>query len=317
MVTTVPATISPEKRWSFMGRVRTFLELIKFSHSIFAMPFALVGTFLAARRICLFWPGWLRLGLIVLCMVAARSFAMTFNRLADRSLDARNPRTAQRPSATGRISVAFMTWLLVLTGAVFIGATSLFYFCLGNVYPLVLAIPVLFWIAGYSLTKRFTWLCHFYLGTSLGLAPVSAWIAIVPPQGPVVDAQILLLGAAVTFWTAGFDILYALADMEVDRTEKLYSIPAKLGISGALWVSRGCHLLTVLVLAAFGGAWLGGMPMGVLFWIGLTAVVLLLVVEQSLVKPTDISRVNIAFMTVNGLVGLVFGGLAIAAVLLH
>lgn len=316
-MTLTPSTVPTGERLSVAGRVRTFLELIKFSHSIFAMPFALIGTFLASRRIGLLWPGWTRLGLIILCMVAARTFAMTFNRLADRRLDARNPRTARRPSVTGQISAPFMSALLVLTGLLFVGASSLFYLFLHNMYPLILAVPVLAWIAGYSFTKRFTWLCHFYLGTSLGLAPISAWIAIVPPHGPVIGAQILLLGAAVTFWTAGFDILYALQDIQVDRDEKLFSIPAKLGIGRALWVSRTCHIITLVALAAFGAGWMGGIPLGPLFWIGLAAVALLLVIEQSLVKPNDISRVNLAFMTVNGLVGLVFGALAISAVLLH
>ena len=316
-MTLTPSTVPADERLSLAGRVRTFLDLIKFSHSIFAMPFALIGTFLASRRIGLLWPGWTRLGLIVLCMIAARTFAMTFNRLADRGLDARNPRTARRPSVTGRISAPFMIGLLILTGLLFVGASSLFYLFLHNIYPLILAVPVLAWIAGYSFTKRFTWLCHFYLGTSLGLAPVSAWIAIVPPHGPVIGAQILWLGIAVTFWTAGFDILYALQDMAVDRAERLFSIPAKLGIGGALWVSRLCHLLTLLALTAFGCGWMGGIPLGPLFWIGLAAVALLLVIEQALVQPKDISRVNLAFMTVNGLVGLVFGALAISAVLLH
>ncbi len=316
-MTMTPADRPIRPQLSFVGRLRIFLEMIKFSHSIFAMPFALIGAFLASRRIGLTWPGWTRLGLVVVCMVLARTFAMTFNRLADRRLDARNPRTLRRPSVTGEISAPFMAGLLVLTGLLFIGATGLFYVLKQNIFPLLLSAPVLAWIAGYSLTKRFTWLCHFVLGISLGLAPVSAWIAIVPPHGPAVDPQILLLGIAVTFWTAGFDILYALQDMQVDRSEKLSSIPAKIGIGKSLWVSRLCHLLTIMAMTAFGSGWPGGMPLGVLFWIGLAAVVILLVVEQSLVKANDISKVNLAFMTVNGLVGLVFGTLAIAAVLLH
>ncbi len=304
---------SPGGPWR---RVRHFLELIKFSHSIFALPFALIATFLAARRIGLLWPGWLRLALIVLCMILARTFAMTFNRLADRELDRRNPRTQRRPSATGDISISFMVGALVMCGGLFIFSAWLFIPLLGNIYPVLLAVPVLGWIALYSFTKRFTWLCHFYLGTSLGLAPLSAWVAIVPPHGPALSVQVVLLGVAVAFWTAGFDILYALQDIQVDRQEKLFSIPAALGIGGSLWISRACHILTVLYLLGFGLGWGDGIALGPWYWTGFFIVLLLLTVEQSLVKAEDISRINLAFMTVNGLVSLVFGTLSIVAILL-
>jgi len=300
-----------------LQRLRTFLEMIKFSHSIFAMPFALTGAFLASRQIGLWWPGWTRLGLILLCMFAARTYAMTFNRLADREFDQRNPRTAGRPSVTGEISVRFMVVSLIFSAALFIFGAWLFERLLGNIYPVVLSIPVLAWISLYSFAKRFTFLCHFFLGASLGLAPVSAWIAIVPPQGPVVSTQVLLLGSAVLFWTAGFDILYALQDICIDRQEKLFSIPAAVGISGSLWISRFCHVITAALLLFFGLGWGGGMALGFFYWLGFIAVVLLLVIEQSLVKPTDISRVNLAFMTVNGIVGVVFGTLSIIAILVY
>ena len=232
-----------KKPTGWLGRVVVFLDLIKFSHSIFALPFALIATFLASRTVGLMWPGWLRLGLIVACMVLARTFAMTFNRLADRHIDARNPRTENRPSVRGEISPAFMVLVLAISGALFVLATGLFYTLLGNAYPVSLALPVLTFIAFYSFTKRFTWLCHFFIGASLMLAPLSAWVALVPPRGPVLGWQVIFLGVGVLFWTAGFDILYALQDQAVDRRERLFSIPARAGAATALWISRLCHLL--------------------------------------------------------------------------
>ncbi len=316
MMTDLNAVV-PQDRPGVVKRFGTFLEMIKFSHSIFAMPFALIAAFLAARAIDLVWPGWIRLGLIVVCMVLARTFAMTFNRLVDRDFDSRNPRAMRRPSVTGEVSRAFMIGTLVICGILFIGATLLFDLILGNVYPVVLAVPVLGWIALYSFTKRFTWLCHFFLGSSLCLAPISAWIAIVPPHGPVVGVQVLLLAGAVLFWLPGFDILYALQDVEIDRKEKLFSLPTRFGVAESLWISRACHFLVIVLLLAFGLGIGGGLPLGPVYWLGFVIVVLLLVIEQSLVKPHDISKVNLAFMTMNGLVGLIFGLTTIAAILLH
>ena len=316
MMTDLNAVV-PQNKPGVVKRLGTFLEMIKFSHSIFAMPFALIAAFLAARVIDLVWPGWIRLGLIVVCMVLARTFAMTFNRLVDRDFDSRNPRAMRRPSVTGEVSRAFMIGTLVICGILFIGATLLFDLILGNVYPVVLAVPVLGWIALYSFTKRFTWLCHFFLGSSLCLAPISAWIAIVPPHGPVVGVQVLLLAGAVLFWLPGFDILYALQDVEIDRKEKLFSLPTRFGVAESLWISRACHFLVIVLLLAFGLGVGGGLPLGPVYWLGFVIVVLLLVIEQSLVKPHDISKVNLAFMTMNGLVGLIFGLTTIAAILLH
>ncbi len=290
----------------------TFLDLIKFAHSIFALPFALIATFMASKAIGMLWPGWLRLVLILVCMVAARTFAMTVNRLVDRKFDVLNPRTARRPSVTGAISPGFMIAAIVLCAVIFTATTSLFYYFFANAWPTLLALPVLAWIALYSFTKRFTWLCHFWLGASLGLAPVSAWIAIAPPTHPVITAAIVLLGIAVLFWVAGFDILYALQDEQIDREAGLSSVPAKFGRRGALWLSRVCHLLTS---AAFMGIGFAG-QFHTLYWIGFGLAAALLLIEQLLVKPTDISKINIAFMTVNGLVGLVFGTLAILDLLM-
>ncbi len=297
------------------SRVATFLDLIKFAHSVFALPFALISTFWASRVIGERWPGWGRLGLIVAAMVVARTWAMTVNRLVDRKFDAANPRTAKRPSVTGAVSVRFMRATLGLCVVLFLIVTAGFLFVYGNVWPLIFALPVLAWLGMYSFTKRFTWGCHFWLGISLGLAPVSAWIAIAPPRVEWMGAKsvtIFLLGAGVAMWVAGFDILYALQDDAFDRGEKLNSIPVRFGRRRAIGISRACHGLTVGLFCAVGIT--GGFH--ALYWVGFTAAVVLLMVEQALVSAKDISRINIAFMTANGLIGLIFGTLAIADTLL-
>lgn len=300
------------------NQVAVFLDLIKFAHSIFALPFALIATFWAFRAVGispLSTGGLGRLGLILLCMVVARTWAMTFNRLVDRRFDAANPRTAKRPSVTGAVSVSFMAMTLCLCAILFLAATGGFYAAFANPWPVLLALPVLAWLAAYSLTKRFTALCHFWLGLSLGLAPVSAWLAIAPPVVSPLDGRgvtILLLGAGVTFWVAGFDILYALQDEGFDREERLHSIPAAVGRAAAIWISRACHAVTLLCYAAVGAT--GGFH--TLYWVGLAAAALLLVIEQALVSPRDISKINLAFMTANGLIGVVFGSLAILDTLL-
>jgi 4-hydroxybenzoate polyprenyltransferase len=298
------------------ARVATFLDLIKFAHSVFALPFALIATFWASRAVQQSWPGWGRLGLIVACMVVARTFAMTFNRLVDRRFDAANPRTAGRPSVTGAVSGPFMAMTLVVCIAAFLVAAAGFYLAYGNPWPVILALPVLAWLGAYSLTKRFTALCHFWLGFSLGLAPISAWIAIAPPAVGPLDLRgvtALLLGAGVTFWVAGFDILYALQDEGFDRSMDLHSIPAALGRSKALAISRLCHLLTLAAFVAVGLT--GGFQS--LYWTGLAFAAVVLIIEQSLVSVRDISRINLAFMTANGLIGLVFGALAVADTLMR
>ncbi len=316
-MTTTPSVPPAAPQPGLFQRVRTFLELIKFSHTIFLLPFAFIATFLASRAIGQAWPGFLRLGLIVLCMVFARTYAMTVNRLADRRLDTLNPRTARRPSATGVLSPMFMAICIALSGALFVATAGLFYVFFHNIWPIVLALPVLAWVALYSFTKRFTWMCHFFLGSSLMLGPLAAWIAIAPPRGPVLAPQILFLAFAVLFWSAGFDILYALQDESVDRATGIFSLPARIGRRRALWVSRICHAVTIALLAAFGLGIIGGLRMGILYWCGFGVVIGLLAFEQSLVNVDDISRVNMAFMTVNGVLGVVFATLTISDLLLR
>lgn len=312
----VAASSPAASRTNTRSSLRTFLDLIKFSHSIFAMPFALVAMFLAARQTGEGLPDAAQWVLIIGCMVSARTFAMTFNRLVDRKFDAGNPRTRNRPSVNGTLSVRWMLAALVVSAAMFIAFTLAFWGMFQNPWPAMLALPVLGFIAFYSYTKRFTWLCHFVIGASLGLAPLSAWVALVPPHGPMLSTQIIWLAIAVTTWTAGFDLLYAMQDIEIDRRDRLHSLPARFGPQTGLAVSRLCHGCTLLALAAFGLAWGGGVALGVVYWVGWIAVAILLAIEQSLVKPDDISRINLAFMTINGIVGLVFGALTIAAILL-
>lgn len=305
--------------------IRTFLDLIKFAHSIFALPFALVAATMALRANppAGLNPILIQLALILICMVSARTYALTVNRLLDRHLDARNPRTARRPSVTGAVRPGFMIAALVSAAAAFSTATAAFWLLFDNPWPLILALPVLIWMGGYSLTKRFTWLCHFWLGISLGSAPLAAWIALAPSLSHrlVLVWPVVWLGLAVVFWVSGFDILYALQDEVIDRAEGLHSIPAKWGRTGALWLSRCCHLLAASALLAVGlsqtATELLPHPPGLLYWLGTVLATGLLIVEQSLVSPRNISRINLAFMTINGIVGVAYGTLAIIDLLIR
>lgn len=290
--------------------VRTWAEMIKLSHSVFALPFALMAAFMAGRNIDdLHRPYWGQLGLIVLCMVAARSVAMTFNRIADARIDARNPRTKNRPLPTGKLSLGEAWVFLVVCAAGFVLGCLSFDLLYKNPWPLRLCGPVLIYLCGYSYTKRFTGLSHFYLGSAIALSPVATWIAIHPPS---LGLSAVMLMASVTLWIAGFDLIYACQDIDIDRAEGLHSLPARFGAGGALWIARVCHILTVVLLAAL--AVVAGM--GWLYLAGVIIVAVLLAVENSLVKPNDLSRVNLAFFTINGVVSLVLGGLAIADLLL-
>jgi 4-hydroxybenzoate polyprenyltransferase len=276
-----------------LKRLRLTLEMIRFEHSIFALPFALTGALLAFRAGG--WAGgvWHKLLWIVVAMVAARSAAMAFNRLVDADLDARNPRTRMRHLPTGLLSRAFTWGFVAASVAVFLlAASELNPLCL-KLAPLALAI-----VFFYSFTKRFTSFSHLVLGFSLGIAPAAAWIAV---RGPL-DPRILWLTAAVTLWTAGFDIIYACQDYEFDCREALCSIPRRLGIGGALQIARLLHAGMVLCLLAL----LRSLDLGALALAGVGAVVIMLIYEHRLVKPDDLSRVNAAFFTVNGYVSVLF-----------
>ncbi len=287
-----PASQTPAD--GFGKRLRMALEMIKFEHSVFALPFALTGALLALGEVPAASGNWRwKLGWIVAAIVGARSAAMTFNRLADASIDARNPRTANRHLPAGTLSRRFAWGLLAAGVAVFLlAARALNPLCF-RLAPLVLAVVFL-----YSYTKRFTALSHLVLGFALGMAPAAAWIAMTG----ALDARILWLTAAVTCWTAGFDIIYSCQDYDFDRRERLFSLPARLGIGGALWVARALHagmLGCLLALAA-------GFHLGWLSLCGVGVVATLLVFEHRLVKAGDLSRVNAAFFTVNGWVSMLF-----------
>lgn len=280
------------------------LELIRFSHTLFALPFAMLAAVMAWRLEAIeasFEFRWQEAVGILLCMVTARSFAMAMNRLADRRLDAVNPRTAGRHLPAGILSLWQVTAFSALCAVGFIASTLLF---LPNRLPLYLSVPVLLFLAGYSYAKRFTSLAHFWLGTALALSPIAAWIAIRGEQvlaNPADLLPALVLGGAVLTWVAGFDIIYACQDYESDRKAKLHSVPVKLGIPGALRLAAACHLLTIVLLAC--------LPLvypffGWIFWAGVAAVAVLLVYEHLLVRPNDLSRVNAAFFNVNAVISL-------------
>lgn len=275
-------------------RLRLTLEMIKFEHSIFALPFALTGALLALRGAGLDVGATVRKLLwIVVAMVAARSAAMAFNRLADADIDARNPRTRSRHLPAGLLGRGFAWGFVAVSSALFLfAAGELNRLCL-RLAPLVLII-----VFSYSFTKRFTSFSHLVLGLSLGMAPSAAWIAV---RGSL-DPRILLLTAAVMFWTAGFDVIYACQDYEFDCEEGLASVPRLLGIAGALNVARALHVLMVLSLAAL----IYSLDLGALAIAGVGVVVALLVYEHSLVSAHDLSRVNAAFFTMNGYVSVLF-----------
>lgn len=275
---------------------RRLLELIRFSHTLFALPFALLGAALAWTREGVFRP--LDLAGILLCMVFARSAAMAFNRLADRRIDAQNPRTAGRHLPAGTLSVVMVAGFTAVCAVGFFASTLLFLQRdEPNYWPLYLSGPVLAFICFYSLTKRFTALAHFWLGASLMLAPVSAWIAI---RGLRDLEPPLLIGGAVFFWVAGFDILYACQDVDFDRKAGLHSVPARLGIRASLRLALACHVVMLGLLAVLYSV---TPEMGTVFLAGLIAVAVLLAYEHWLVRPSDLTRVNKAFFQVNAVVG--------------
>jgi 4-hydroxybenzoate polyprenyltransferase len=273
----------PAKITGLPGKIRTTLEMIKFEHSVFALPFALTGALLAVRG----WPGWWPLAWIVVAMVAARSAAMTFNRIADLPFDALNPRTRMRALPAGRLSLSFAIGFTIISCGVFVVAAAELNRLALELSPLALAC-----ILGYSYAKRFTWLSHLALGVCLGISPIAAWIAL---RGDLQNG-ILLLGGAVTLWVAGFDVIYACQDVDFDRRQGLASFPCRFGIPAALYGSATLHGLMLVSLIAV--AWLE--HLGWLAGLGLALVAVLLSYEHYLVRPNDLSRVNAAFFTLNG-----------------
>ena len=289
--------------------LRNWCEMIKFSHSVYALPFALMATFMAGRNLPGGHPTWIQIVLIAACMIFARSTAMTFNRIVDAKIDARNPRTQSRAIPAGTISMRSANLFLGAGAFGFVLACGGFWLTDRNRWPMMLAIPVLIYLCGYSYTKRFTRWSHFYLGSAIALSPVAAWLAIHPAS---VGWPAAILMATVTLWIGGFDIIYACQDIEVDRREGLHSLPSRLGPAGALWIARAAHVLTVCLLIVL---WrVGGL--GILYLCGVGAVAILLLVENCLVHPNDFSKVKLAFFTMNGLVSLLLGVAAVADVLI-
>jgi len=287
--------------------------MIRFSHTLFALPFALLAAVMAwymrwtetdvANRTMGHAIRWQEIAGILLCMVTARSAAMAFNRIADRHIDAGNPRTAGRHLPAGVLSLRSVIAFAALNSAAFVLATLLF---LPNWLPIALSVPVLLFLLAYSYTKRFTSLAHFWLGAALMLAPISAWIAIrglTLLSDPLDILPAAVLGLGVLLWVAGFDIIYACQDVDFDRDANLRSIPVRLGVVGALRLAAACHagmvvMLCLLPLAA------SSLELGVIYWIGVAAVAALLVWEHLLVRPDDLTRVNLAFFNVNAVVSI-------------
>ncbi|MDR3791878.1 MAG: UbiA-like polyprenyltransferase [Terracidiphilus sp.] len=272
-----------------LRRIGTTLEMIKWEHSIFALPFALTAALLAAGGL----PPWRTLGWILVAMVAARSCAMAFNRWADADLDAENPRTKMRAIPAGLLTRQFVLGFTLATGAVFVLAAAEL-----NRLTLYLAPVVLVVLLGYSYLKRLTQWSHVGLGLALGLAPTAAWIAV---RGAL-DARILVLTAAVTLWAAGFDVLYSCQDFEHDRSAGLHSIPSAIGLEGAFWTARAMHGAMIALLVWFAQLFHFHMVGN----LGVVAVALLLGYEHALVSPRNLKRLNAAFFTMNGVIAMVF-----------
>jgi 4-hydroxybenzoate polyprenyltransferase len=289
----------------FTKRLRLTLEMIRFEHSVFALPFALTGALLAFRESDAFVAsGWWVLLWIVIAMVGARSAAMAFNRLVDADIDGRNPRTKGRHLPAGLLSRNFCIGFTVAAGALFMFASWELNTLCFRLAPLALAVVLL-----YSYTKRFTHFSHLVLGFALGIAPAAAWIAV---RGSL-DPRILWLTAAVTFWTAGFDIIYSCQDFEFDSESQLFSIPRALGIIKALMVARALHVLMIFSLLML----VYQLQLGSLAVAGVAAVAALLIYEHTLVKAGDLSRVNAAFFTMNGWVSVLFFVFWAADIFIH
>jgi 4-hydroxybenzoate polyprenyltransferase len=269
-------------------QLRDFLEAIKVEHTIFALPFAYLGMVLAARG----WPGWHAVLWITVAMIAARTTAMAANRLIDRHVDARNPRTQRRHLPRGLLTARTVAGAGAVSAAVFLVAAW-------QLHPLCLALAplALVFLVGYSYTKYFTWTSHFILGFTDGAAAAGAWIAV---RGTL-EPPAWLLWLAVTVWIAGFDLLYACQDVEFDRREGLHAVPARFGVPAALRLARVCHALTAVALAAVGAS----LGLGIAYWLGWLIVVGLLAYEHSLVSADDLSRLDLAFFNVNGYISVI------------
>src|SRR5215212_4154202 len=280
--------------------MKLVLENVKFEHTIFALPFAYLGMVLAAGGL----PPWQLIVWVTVAMAAARTMAMSLNRVIDREIDARNPRTAVRPIPSGRLSPR-MVWLTAFASLVVLTVAA---WQINELALKLLPIAVII-LTGYHYLKRFTWLCHLVLGIADGGAPLGGWLAVTGS----IDPPAWLLFVAVTTWVGGFDLIYACQDVEFDRANELHSVPVRFGIAKSLWSARISHLITLLALAGVGFM----LNLSVLFWVGWLAALALLVYEHSLVSPRDLSRLNVAFFNVNGYIGVIVFVFTLAAVLVR
>jgi 4-hydroxybenzoate polyprenyltransferase len=290
------------------AKLAAFAADIKISHTVFALPWAVLATFLCAKETGHTLTAG-ELALILGCMVTARTVAMAANRVLDARLDALNPRTARRALPAGHLTTRFYVAALVASAAIFVLLTAGFWWLASNPLPLILSVPVLAFLSAYPLLKRFTRLCHYYLGAALALAPVCAWVAIAGR----VDLPPLLMAAAVLCWTAGFDILYACQDCESDRATGVFSVPAKVGVPAALWVARLTHVACAAALVAVG---LASSTLHAFYFAGVAVACLLLIAEHALVRPDDLSKLNLAFFTLNGVISVVLATLGLVDVFL-
>jgi 4-hydroxybenzoate polyprenyltransferase len=316
MSTAAPPRV--DRAGSLPTAVRAIAADIKLAHSVFAMPFALLAAFMAAagghdQGRAIDWPRFAgQLALIVLAMVLARTVAMLANRLIDRDIDARNPRTQGRALPSGTLALSHALAAIAVCALAFMGVCFTFGWFYGNWWPTILGIPVLAWIASYGYFKRFTSLCHLWLGSSLALSPIAAAIAIAP--GSIAEQPALwLISAMVLCWVAGFDIIYALQDVDIDRAQGLYSIPSRLGIPAALWISRLLHAAAAACLVA---ALIIDDRFGIIFAIGVAIVAALLIYEHATVARWGTTKIALAFFTLNGLISCLLGGLGIVDVIL-
>lgn len=290
----------PQRTNPVFQRIRHFLELIRFSHTIFALPFALLAAVLAWTQADTVFR-WQDLLGILLCMVFARSAAMAFNRLVDRDIDAQNPRTAGRHIPAGLLSARSVAAFTIICCLAFVASTLIF---LPKQLPIILSVPVLLFLLGYSYAKRWTSFCHYWLSAALMMSPVAAWIA-VRDEFALIPA---LLGAVIFFWVGGFDIIYACQDTDFDQQTRLHSLPARFGIAKALRIAFVSHLLTIALLFLLW--WLAGL--GFVFLAGIIAISALLLYEHRLIRPDDLQKVNIAFFNVNAIVS--FGILVVGCI---
>jgi 4-hydroxybenzoate polyprenyltransferase len=293
------------------GRLRVVLQMIKFEHTLFALPFAFMGMLLAAGG----WPPWRTVGWIVAAMVGARSAAMGWNRLVDRRIDAANPRTAGRALPAGQVTPAFVAGFVAASAALLVVAAWQLNPLALALSPVALAVVLL-----YSYTKRFTWASHLVLGLALAGAPLGAWIAV---RGDV-GAPPLVLGAAVLLWVAGFDVLYALQDLDFDRRAGLFSVPARFGVRGSLWISALLHAAMLLLLGWLPGLYHSPGPpgpqgspgspgLGLAYWVGWAGCLALISYQHAVVRPGDLSRLDAAFFQANGALSVwLFGATAVA-----